>query len=1281
MEAYSRRPTGRPRCLGIVLLLCGNAYAAGPQSITIKDWTGRGFAPDLVSYTIDEPANGGRGLRVLDADGKFLPVQVTPGENGKATLSFVATIPVGGTATYTIRADGRGPAAPAAVSAARDGETLVLASQLLAAKVPAPTVKTFGKPVAADTLPAPLLAFRGPDGAWRGAGELLHKRPVKKFAVGQTANGPVFAETRYRLDYADGGWYETTVRVTARAPFVQVREEYDLGVVANAHYWQLDLSKGWQPDAAEHMSVAGQGFRPVRYPSLAAEEKAVAAGPSVGADFPGGGGAPTRSIHHDSCWGGRYVSYYGIHNAEARQASPQSYPLAMVAPLHKGAWRRANSINVYVKGGVVQVRFPMDVAPISWQNEPASDVSPFSCHEHDPSLPTTCGRRVWGLVLAHPTLIVKPPRGLGSVCVGYSVRNLYGTVGLDWYKDFVLSWEDAGVTYPRVFITPEGVKKYREAVEADPDFALATLNDRGSRVMLKDYYWFTGDPTTAQKELPHALKNLDSNINFIMSALSIPHHHSLGQYGAPIGHTESVLSWPDLPAADRAAIRARLALLAYLLVGPDVTSAGNGSHHGNPNMGVSRLMDRSNLAALIPDHPMHRAWADYMGAFMAYKMGSFMAPEGAWFEYGASYHMHGYGKILRGLMGALSSGVPDADQLHAYNRADLDYFLNLLSPVDSRYGSRTIPGTANSPVGQSPHYVQSMGVVADRDPDFAASLRWAWDQNGRMIGTGGDAITVPAMVRPSIPAKEPKLTSRVYPGFGVIFRAHQGPDETALYLRSGYHWSHWSQDQGNLMLYAKGAVLLPPQPYQYGGPKDRSFPDKNFLRFGSPTNDLPHDWADSNILDAHFGPTVDYAWSSTGFPEWFINPGYKPGWGQPRELIDGLAQQEGAFTWDRQVAFLKGEAAKSPNYFVIRDTMNGEGELASWFNLSLLGRKDNVTVEGAKVAVDTEWPTDLDLFFLGHGRPAFEMAEDDLVLAFGGYNKFPDDLGEDQFPTRDWVGADGAAVPVRKIRRSFLRVKERHVALRLQSAPGHEVAWVLYPRGAGEPAPTVAQLAPGVTKVITAESTDYVFLSTIPLAYKGEGVTFSGLAGAVRVAKDGKATLVLSAGPGKVGYKDAVVESEAPFHRTVTREPPERIPSPAWGIDANLPAVSVDGEAVRFIVAERKYVELTRGNVGVRAVGPFDLTFTPDAISGKVDGSIRTIVTTWPAKVVRPGYWMDGVRWYAGFADEHSIVKGTKAPQFAVAMGVSAGPHEVRVGEWEWPAMPPAPARATLAIE
>ena len=273
------------------------------------------------------------------------------------------------------------------------------------------------------------------------------------------------------------------------------------------------------------------------------------------------------------------------------------------------------------------------------------------------------------------------------------------------------------------------------------------------------------------------------------------------------------------------------------------------------------------------------------------------------------------------------------------------------------------------------------------------------------------------------------------------------------------------------------------------------------------------------------------------------------------------------------------------------------------------------------------------------------MAEDNLPLFVGAYSKFSGDVVAGKVPSRNWVDKDGKPNAIGKnVYQDFTGAKEQHVALRLQSAPGQEIVWVLYPRGEGEAAPVATSLAPGVTKIVTGEGTDYVFLSTTPFAYTVEGVTFEGMAGALRVPKGGKPALVFSTG----------------------------------GKPKTEPRVIVDGNTVRFIAPDPVYVKLTHGNVGVRGVGPFDLTFTVDGITGKVDGDIRTIVTTWPEKITRPGYTMDGVRWYAGFADEHSIYKGTPTPQFAIALGVSAGKHEVKIAEWEWPAMPPALPRKAL---
>ena len=83
----------------------------------------------------------------------------------------------------------------------------MLANSLLAVKVPAMQEKTFAAPVAANTLPAPILAFRSAEGGWKGTGKVLATRPVKAFSLRLKAQGPVFCEVCYELQFAAGGFF------------------------------------------------------------------------------------------------------------------------------------------------------------------------------------------------------------------------------------------------------------------------------------------------------------------------------------------------------------------------------------------------------------------------------------------------------------------------------------------------------------------------------------------------------------------------------------------------------------------------------------------------------------------------------------------------------------------------------------------------------------------------------------------------------------------------------------------------------------------------------------------------------------------------------------------------------------------------------------------------------------------------------------------------------------------------------------------------------------------
>jgi hypothetical protein len=92
---------------------------------------------------------------------------------------------------------------------------------------------------------------------------------------------------------------------------------------------------------------------------------------------------------------------------------------------------------------------------------------------------------------------------------------------------------------------------------------------------------------------------------------------------------------------------------------------------------------------------------------------------------------------------------------------------------------------------------------------------------------------------------------------------------------------------------------------------------------------------------------------------------------------------------------------------------------------------------------------------------------------------------------------------------------------------GQPVVALMYPRGANEPAPKVEPGEPGVVRVTTGESVDYLFADRKPINAKMGDVSFEGLAGAVRVFPDA-VHFVIAEGGGIARYKDVTFVSPHP---------------------------------------------------------------------------------------------------------------------------------------------------------
>lgn len=207
---------------------------------------------------------------------------------------------------------------------------------------------------------------------------------------------------------------------------------------------------------------------------------------------------------------------------------------------------------------------------------------------------------------------------------------------------------------------------------------------------------------------------------------------------------------------------------------------------------------------------------------------------------------------------------------------------------------------------------------------------------------------------------------------------------------------------------------------------------------------MEYAWPDSATFDAALTPGADDLWSSTGYPDWYITPGRDPKWngGNPtHRLLEGIGQTEGAFTADRQVLFVKGRKPGEKSHLVVRDTVNGTGRLAQWWNLNLLGRATNVilNVEARTLRYRSPLGVEAAIVFADHGPLALETAEEEQHTVTGmGYtaSSFHDLWRDGETLPSVWVDKDGQPFGPKPAR--FEKPFEQRVMVRMARPAGSD---------------------------------------------------------------------------------------------------------------------------------------------------------------------------------------------------------------------------------------------------
>ncbi|HOS43639.1 MAG TPA: hypothetical protein PK794_08120, partial [Armatimonadota bacterium] len=787
------------------------------------------------------------------------------------------------------------------------------------------------------------------------------------------------------------------------------------------------------------------------------------------------------------------TAYYAGFTERAKLAGPkEQIPFVGVMPMHAGNWRgmpeSANGEILTYPGGRLAVSWPLVVSP--------HPNSLLHTGEYDPALPYTHIRRQWALM----TGPMQYQQEMGAF------RRYHGYITLDDYKDWTLEWPaDAKVTYPRQIHDKAYVEKWK-----------GKLNQHPMGEQLKGLLYFTDDANRCK-----ALFNTLATESYWSS----PRGHALrclGRDGDNQGSTgwvagfrhaqkaawtntaDEALSSAHLTPEERAKVRAWIAATCYALAEPDFNPRGMMAHLGNPNMPMNRFMALPMAAALIPDHPLAKTWMSVADAYLRYKLAMNTAPGGGWSEL-LTYYMAAASHCMQAGMVMQAQGMLDGQTANLAAQAG-SFPLDLIAPKDPRFGARTLPAWGHEGYWMIPtQWLPTASFLRTRDPQLARDLVWAWDQLGRPQEDHHDAGFSPrAIIYADLLNELPKdyvparLTSKWIPGFGATMRAHVGdPNETFFSYRQGYMVSHCDANQGDFMLFSKGAPLTTASLFQYAiynnSPFQQlyeSFGWHNRVRFGAQTNTggWPGGGPASQVHRFFTSDSADYL----------------------RGYGDYAPQR-----WTRQVMFLKGKKADGPNYFIFRDSFARLGEAPlerKWWYFKSGGETTRVTPKPDGLVYTTPWGPKLDIHFL---QPAAVTLESRQATSRGPlYNR----------AAMLWKQAgnplDGATA------------EETMTVTAAGPIPaGQDILVALYPQGANEAAPKYERLAEGVVKITTSEGTDYVFLSERPMDYQDGDIEFHGTAGAVRVYADA-VHLVLGEGGGTVRYRGTGI-SGAPMTRVI----------------------------------------------------------------------------------------------------------------------------------------------------
>lgn len=555
---------------------------------------------------------------------------------------------------------------------------------------------------------------------------------------------------------------------------------------------------------------------------------------------------------------------------------------------------------------------------------------------------------------------------------------------------------------------------------------------------------------------------------------------------------------------------------------------------GNPNFHTDKYMGAIYIAGALRDHPHSADWLQYgLQNFMYDIHRVLIPPDGVGVECpGYSGYSLGLQLQLARILVNLGVGNPVAEDPLFRNTGI--WHRSLITPYNHRIARRHA-----APLGNTHRWDSGLqhgfGILApffrETNPAFASEMQGTW----QLLLENGLRIRNPLRLRlidtdPNIPAMDPlemDWSSRTFFGFGAIFRNHFGSDrESFLTFKAGIAQGHYHNDELSYHFYSHGQPIS--LDYNTGyTPWANHAGLHNSMTFGNEGTVL-HNQRDERVRAMEEINSVAHVGGFASSPEMDVvvaerranTVSMTPLFPEDHEFSRNYGSRSVSPIVHRRFLAMVKQPADSPlfDYLVVRDETRTEERQA--VNIHLLAREleqvahnrihatgqhemDMVvyvaSAENLNVDLRHWWYFDSwmrspgEQYTIRPGESQAEWAERMAALKREhGVDSLPLPGWQPRWrgrePDEDWHRwdrllreTDGQAmIPPVGWSQTWL-FGEYQKWVRLETAPGTPVLWVLYPHVRGSQLPEFETLANGTgVRVILGDHVDEIFLATSP---------------------------------------------------------------------------------------------------------------------------------------------------------------------------------------------------------